>query len=191
VKYADINKSFTEIVAEYINKGYLVNSASMTGSQGEISRIDLTNGTEIIRVMVGHFTEWKPMSVDGIEIIVGRAQGDVKPHSHTDWHTIWNNRLEILSQERFYKIGETRRDRTPCYGTKEDALAAADLHYKRFRIRNQTQETKEITSKAMEIAKRIIRREFKVQRIREADIRVIKSNGRYTISYGRKAYTLH
>jgi len=191
MKYADINKRFTEIVAEYIGKGYLVNSASMTGSQGEISKIDLTNGTEIIRIMVANFTEWEPMTVDGVEIIVGRDQNEVSPHHHSTWHTLWNNKLETLSEERFYKIGETRRDRTPYYGAKEEALAAADLNFKRYRARRQSCEAKDVTSKAMEIAKRIIRREFKVQRIREADIRVIKSNGSYTVNYGRKAYTLH
>ena len=43
----------------------------------------------------------------------------------------------------------------------------------------------------MEIAKRIIRREFNVKRICEADVTVSKSNGTYTIKYKSKVYRLH
>lgn len=42
----------------------------------------------------------------------------------------------------------------------------------------------------MEIAKRVIRREFSVKRIRENDIMVSKYNGVYTISYKNKTYQL-
>ena len=36
MKYADINAIFTAKVAEYIGNGYVINSASMSGHQGEI-----------------------------------------------------------------------------------------------------------------------------------------------------------
>ena len=42
----------------------------------------------------------------------------------------------------------------------------------------------------MEIAKRIIRREFKVKRISEADVKISKSGKSYTVSYKGKAYRL-
>ena len=43
----------------------------------------------------------------------------------------------------------------------------------------------------MEIAKRIIRREFKVKRICEPDVIVTKFNGAYTIKYKGKVYRLN
>lgn len=41
MKYADINKRFSEIVTEYLNKGYTFNTATMGGSQGEVAKVDL------------------------------------------------------------------------------------------------------------------------------------------------------
>ena len=51
--------------------------------------------------------------------------------------------------------------------------------------------SQDISPKAMEVAKRIIRRQFGVKRICEADIKVSKHDGTYTIGYKGKAYRLH
>lgn len=189
MKYADINKRYTEIVAECIGKGYTINTATMSGSQGETAKVDLTNGTEIIRIMVDTFSDWMN-SLEGVEITVGKVmEEDVRPHSNSGRATIWNNRLEILSTERFYKIGEDRRHGT-FYGSETEAKAVVAIRRSRYFLRESTRKTENITGKAMEIAKRIIRREFGVKRICEADIKVSKCNGTYTIGYKGKAYRL-
>ena len=73
----------------------------MSGSQGETAKIDLTNGAEIIRVMIDTFSDWTN-NLEGVEILVGKVTDeDVRPHSNSGWATIWNNRLEVLSTERF------------------------------------------------------------------------------------------
>lgn len=59
MKYADINKRYTEIVSEYMAAGYTLNSSTMSGSQGEIASIDLTDGKAIIRVLVSRFNDWR------------------------------------------------------------------------------------------------------------------------------------
>lgn len=187
MKYADINKRYTEIVSEYISKGYAINTISMSGSQGETAKIDLTNGTEIIRVMVDTFSDWRA-NIEGVEIIVGRVVDKfIKPHNNSGWDTIWNNQLEVIATERYYRIGRDSNH----YGTQTEAEAAADLRVKRYIARESTRKTENITEKAKEIAKRIIRREFGVKRICEADIKVSKFNGVYTIGYKGKAYRLH
>lgn len=128
MKYADINKRYTEIVAEYISKRYTINTASMGGSQGETCKVDLTNGTEIIRIIVDTFSDWSA-NLEGTEIIVGRViDENVKPHSNSDRYTIWNNRLEVITAERYYRIG---RD-SNYYGTQVEAEAASALRRKRY-----------------------------------------------------------
>ena len=59
MKYSDINKMFTTEVNKYLAQGYRFNTASMNGSQGELAKVDLTNGTEIIRIVARTFSkEW-------------------------------------------------------------------------------------------------------------------------------------
>ena len=190
MKYADINKKYTATVAEYLANGYTINTRTMSGSQGDYAHIDLTDGTEVIRIMVDTFHEWTDISLEGLEIIVGRADSEVIPNCENDYRTLWNTKLDIISRERFYEIGADYRH-GKFYGTLEEATAAHKLKYQRYAAKHQVSKTKDITAKAMEIAKRIIRREFNVKRICEADVTVSKSNGTYTIKYKSKVYRLH
>ena len=191
MNYVDINKKYTATVAEYMAKGYTINTRTMSGSQGDYAHIDLTDGTEVISIMVDTFHEWTDISLDGLEIIVGRADSEVIPNCENDYHTLWNTNLDIISRERFYEIGADRRH-GKFYGTLEEAIAAQQLKVQRYIAKHQDSKPEDITAKAMEIAKRIIRREFKVKRICESDVTVSKYNGTYTIKYKykSKAYRL-
>ena len=189
MNYVDINKKYTATVAEYMAKGYTINTRTMSGSQGDYAHIDLTDGTEVIRIMVDTFHEWTDISLDGLEIIVGRADSEVIPNCENDYHTLWNTKLDIISRERFYEIGADRRH-GKFYGTLEEATAAQQLKVQRYIAKHKNSKSEDITAKAMEIAKRIIRREFKVKRISEADVKISKSGKSYTVSYKGKAYRL-
>ena len=194
MKYANINRRFTEIVAEWMAKGYTINTASMSGSQGETAKIDLTDGKEIIRILLERFSDYAA-NVEGVEIIVGKAlDADVRPNSNDNWGTLWNNRLEVLQQERFFKIGESRVSGTQ-YGTEAEAKAAAELRVKRYIAKKCSSKSETFTGKAVEIAKRVIRRKSGVNRIIEADISVFKRNdadgASYFVSYRNKTYRLH
>lgn len=190
MNYVDINKKYTATVAEYMAKGYTINTRTMSGSQGDYAHIDLTDGTEVIRIMVDTFHEWTDISLDGLEIIVGRADSEVIPNCENDYHTLWNTNLDIISRERFYEIGADRRH-GKFYGTLEEAIAAQQLKVQRYIAKHQDSKPEDITARAMEIAKRIIRREFKVKRINEAKVTVTKRNGTYAINYNGKVYRLH
>ena len=98
MKYADINKRYTEIISEYMATGYTLNSSTMTGSQGETASIDLTDGKEIIRVLVSRFSDWgDKASFEGVDIIAGRADLSerITPNNDSTWGTIWNDRLQV------------------------------------------------------------------------------------------------
>lgn len=193
MKYADINKRFTEIVSEYICKGYTINAASMSGTQGETAKVDLTNGSEIIRVVVGSFSEYDGHSLHGVEITVGKVTDNVKPNSpDTFRNTIWNQHLEIISTERFYNVGDYRCDN---FGTKEQAEKAAEISEERFAMHRMAKAKYVPTAKAMEIAKRIVKRKcgyFNCKRINEEKLTITKDDKthKYTVCYNGKAYTL-
>lgn len=102
MKFADINKVFTAEVNKYLERGYHFNTATMRGSQGEIAHIDLTDGAEVVRVLLRTFTEgWDKQ---GVELIAGRVleKEHISPdaeENHAD--TIWNDRLEQISIQRY------------------------------------------------------------------------------------------
>ena len=58
MKFIDINREFTAAASRYMAQGYYINAGTMGGSQGEVAHIDLTNGTEIIRVLLTTFNNY-------------------------------------------------------------------------------------------------------------------------------------
>ena len=100
INYADISREFTAAVAEYMAKGYTINTGTMDGNQGEIAHVDLTNGKEIIRVVLMYnFIPWPEKEYT---IIVGRARPNAVPNLRmNEADTIWNNELEVLSSTAY------------------------------------------------------------------------------------------
>lgn len=190
MKYIDINKKFTEAVAEYMNKGYTINSATMRGSQGEITKIDLTNETEIIRVAIESFRDWRTCT-EGLEIVVGRyTSSDVTPNTISGYNTIWAHDLEVLRTERFYKIGSNRTGED-FYGTEEESRNADALRHQRWTNKHtDRKQPVPTTGKALEIGRRVIRNRLGVKRINDADVRVTKSSHGYNVSYRGKSCSL-
>ena len=82
----DIRRIYTEKVAELLAKGYILHPETMSGSQGEMAHIDLTNGFEILRVLIE-----TSLSFDGygdiLTIRVGRCMDEIRG----SWHTIWRH----------------------------------------------------------------------------------------------------
>ena len=101
----DINRAFTEKVTELLSRGYQIYPGTMGGSQGEIAHVDLYKGDEIIRVLLNR-TIGRGEKPDGIRLIVGRNTDRIRMNCFdTLGNTIWNNRLEILSEIEFCQIG--------------------------------------------------------------------------------------
>lgn len=192
MKFAEIDREFTKRVAEWLAKGYVFNGATMNGSQGEIAKVDLTSGKEIIRVMIDTFygdRDEDSLFYKGVEIIVGRPAENVTPHSERH-DTIWNSRLEVLEEVKFYKVGDSR-DGGEEYGTKEQAKRAANLHYERYSRNHKRTDGKDITEKALPIAKRYLHRVLPGKRIRPADITVKRWTNGYSVHYKGTMYQLH
>lgn len=143
MKFEYINRKYTEKVAELMEKGYYLNAGTMAGHQGEISKIDLTNGKEIVRVLLEHETVYEDnYDSDVVRLIVGRStETRVRPNEATTYSTIWNNNLEILSEELFYEIGRRRgHPEDKWYGTKEEAMESRKKRYARRRSETERKE---------------------------------------------------
>lgn len=196
MKFAEINKVFTEKVAEYIGKGYHINVATMSGSQsGEIGKIDLTDGKELIRVLLEDDSKHE-ISVEKrwgyfykiVRLTVGRATGRFELDTSNTWDTVWNNRLEVIESCEWYEINE--RGREVWYGSKLDAEAAQEVRRERYNAADVNEIVWETESEAAKKAVLPrIKREPGMKSCKAADITKIRhwveidSHGNADVSY--------
>ena len=183
----DIRRIYTEKVAELLAKGYILHPETMSGSQGEMAHIDLTNGFEILRVLIE-----TSLSFDGygdiLTIRVGRCMDEIRG----SWHTIWNNRLETLSEIKLAKISDN------FYTTPEKGMRMAEVRLSRYdwRVHNRDQRT-ELGDAYKLVALRWLRRQPRMKTCRLEDIdRMVKLTRKdklvcYEITAKGKEYRLH
>lgn len=186
MKYTDINRKFTDTVSSYLANGYHFNTATMNGSQGEISAVDLTNDSEIIRVLLRRFNGTSS-AANGLELIVGRVEAKIQPNLPTTFQTVWNDRLEVLSTECFYDLSGING--SSFYGCENEFIAAQEKRHARRALHRI--HSKDITEKAAPLVKEYIREKFGVRRVIMGDIKVTKNCGKYTVKYRQHSAQLH
>ena len=187
--FSDINKRFTDIVAEYIDSGYTINAATMFDIEEEIAKVDLTNGNEIIRIQLR--PEYSQSDrVEFVSLEVGKCPVDILPNYHTNLHFIRRSSLEILECEQFYKVGE-KRDGRAFYGDYDHARYAAYVRIQREHRNENEDQFLGLTEKRIEIVKRLLRRKLPHSKIKECDIALVKRfDGGYDILYGSRTYRI-
>lgn len=183
MKFAEINKKFTEAVAEYIMNGWTINAGTMCGHQtNEISKVDVTNGKEIVRILIENFHTKEIEGVrgywSGISLIVGKVTDNCKINSQDTWSTPWNNHLEIISKEDFYQIGD-RRD-SEWYGTFAEAREAKIKYINRMQ-NNRDYEEIILDNSAKKIVLSFLKRQPKCKTVKVSDIDSVRKVVRYTI----------
>lgn len=146
----ELNTLFTAKVNNYLAKGYTFHLTSMSGSQGEVGKVDLTNGEEIIRILLTkgseHSDDYSIYFSNVYTITVGRAT-DHTPYEDS-WNTIWNHKLEVLEEEKFYSASNC----SDCdlLVTYEEALANQEKHRARYKaVAAQEKGSEEITNQDM------------------------------------------
>lgn len=98
----EINKLFTDKMIEYVNNGYIVNSNTMGGTQGEIAKVDLVNYSkgDIIRLYMDRESkyplEYLYIIAERIPLKKGFSKGFDK--------TIWNGKHEKIYEVRLIEI---------------------------------------------------------------------------------------
>lgn len=178
MKFEQINHRFTETVTEWLTKGYTFNTTTMAGHQGEIAHVDLTDGKEVIRILLDKFSSLSRSDIlnyfDGIKLIVGRVTDAVTPNGTDNWETVWNNRLEIISCEEFYEIGSRKPKGYVWYGTKEEAVAQQAKNFSRYKS-SHVSAWKEFPDSAKAVVLPFIKKQPKCKSARISDIsKVVK-----------------
>ena len=121
-KREDIQDQYTEMVDRYIRKGYVINPESMSGSQGEIAKIDLTDGGEIVRVYMEHKTHYGSPENDWFDYESIDIVAESFPYQEQTglFSDIWTGKGEEIARIEFCKLrGEYNCNLGGSFTTKE------------------------------------------------------------------------
>lgn len=180
MKHTDIEAIMSAKVAEYIEKGYILSTTTMSGHQGEVAKVDVKKGNEIIRILLTSETAWSDEgTIQQTKLTVGRAQKRIRKHSPFDTMatTIWNNELDIIEETVWYSVDSSADNFSE---DKAEILAQHKKQIERWRIRTELDDMKVgklPREAAMQIALRFIRRQPKCSRMKMSDIVSIRRFG--------------
>lgn len=186
MKKNDIRSIYTQMVSDYLAKGYQIHPETMGGSQGEMAHIDLTNGSEILRVLIETRGGFGDCYGDILTIRVGRCTEEIG----RNWHIIWNNKLETLSEIKLAKISDT------FYTTPEEGARMADLRWTRW-CNRKCNDRKELGDAYKSVALHWLRRQPRMKSCKLEDIermtRRTRSDGTacFEIEARGKTFYLH
>ena len=105
MKRNELDREFTRIVAEMLAKGFQITTSSMNGTQGELAKVDLTDGSEIYRVYLHRESDFRYnlRYHNNIVLTVGKIPADKVPHRNWD-ATIWLRDLETVFESTWVEI---------------------------------------------------------------------------------------
>ena len=205
MKSTDINGIFSAKVAEFLANGYQINTNTMSGSQGEVAKVDFRKGDELIRVVLDRKTIFTDhYSCDGIVLIVGRCtdQYAINAEGFRD-ATVWNSHLEVIEERTFYKMGMRWSD-NDWYLEGEEAEEALKKTRERARVQwsmeryEESRNRKEFTGEKIKkillpaVRRHLERPNLKADQI-DKIVRIWKENRfEYTVTtLGMKVAVLH
>lgn len=196
MKQIDIESIMTAKVTEYISKGYVLSPATMSGHQGEIGKIDLHKGTEVIRILLTSEYESCVRTlgrIDSIMLTVGRVEHKRNDRPFSTWNTIWNDKLEVIEQRQFYQIDERADFFTEDF---QEYAAMKQVQLKRVIAYDRAYDNPEteMPEAAKKVAVRYIKRKLHKSRVSSKDVKVTKKivgeESRYYITYFSHVYHL-
>lgn len=179
MRHEEIEKIFTDKVLEYIAKGYVMNLGTMSGSQGEIGKVDLRKGDDVIRILLcsdrkwGRYDENKFYECGSVDLIVGRNTDELRRGGDPfdSFNTIWNNHLEIIEKRVFYKI---KYDCDYFIEDLEEIKRMCEVRYSRWERRDSGEWDVENQEKARSIVLPFVNRQSGCKGKKVSDIEAVK-----------------
>jgi hypothetical protein len=187
MKYADIIKKFTDAVAEYISKGYVIYPKTMHGVETrEIVKVDLTNGSEYVRIFLQEDSKEDFDPVDSFSWFYGEiirfAVGMIKNPNDL---CIFNSEIEKILSEDYYKIGKD------FYGSEEECRKQQRKQNERHSARYVRKEYKVFQESAKAAVLPFVRRQYMCKTAKLSDIeKVVKEQGKYWAYVKKRRYEL-
>ena len=131
MKKQEIRSIYTQKVTELLNQGFTIFPDTMGRSQGEIAHVDLSDGKDIIRVLLNR--GYRSTIGDGynggtIKLTVGKAGKDTWVGHCLDG-TIWNQHLEPLFEIEWADLRRVGKD---WYSDLEEGGRAQKIQFARY-----------------------------------------------------------
>lgn len=171
----NIENIYSEMVQAYMEKGYRINTTTMSGSQGEIAKVDLTNDEEIVRISIDRTRYCDNDAYYNGDSITIKAER--YPMSDTD--LLWTGKGEEIEKREFVLLeGEA-------YGMRGKFVSVSD-----FEANHIAEKKKDrvqfngtgIIDFDMNIVLGIVRKQPGLKTATPENIvRVRKNNGQYSI----------
>jgi len=181
----DIRTLYTQKVTELLAQGYQINPETMGGSQGEMAHIDLTNGSEVLRVLIETRGSFGEAYGDLLTIRVGKCTDDLTG----GWKTIWNNHLDTRFEIKFDRLREGY------YTTLVDGKRCAEKRFARWKQKKIPDYT-DLGDAYKSIALHWLRRQPRMKSVKLEDITRVRRKHtrdgrvRYDIEARGKGYVL-
>lgn len=174
----DINAAITTEMLSYINQGYRISMNTMSGTQGAVAKVDLTNGKETIRILLEHgcdYGSWDDGdSGEYLELTVSRY--DCPEDKDT---ILWDGRGETISTHRWFVIESDDGKYAACEW--EDGMEVKSLRHTRRARRRMTHDG--VISVARVLPN--IRKHAGYKRTKATDVTgITKEHGHYYAHFG-------
>lgn len=102
--YQQINNRFSEVVSGYLSEGYRINTPTMMDrTQQELVRMDLTDGSSIVRVSLAAFDDGEAF---GLEIVERKAPASAV-RADCGRPLLRNESMTLLGEEHYWIVGES------------------------------------------------------------------------------------
>lgn len=190
MRFEEINRKYTEKVAEYLAKGWTINTGTMNGSQGELAAIDLTDGEKVVRILLERANGYGEWWYEGYRLVVGVATDDVRINNDSTWDTIWNNNLDIIEEETFYKANS----RSDWYTTAEESKENCKKTMERYGNKRSEDKDIDFGDNGAKIVLGFVRSQYRCGRATAKDIKVVKKvrdgKVRWYVGYKNYSWTL-
>ena len=133
VTVSDINRIFTDTVASYMSKGYMISQfthgGSYSGTEGHIDMVKPNDSSHLIRIWMTSESErtddknYRRMDTIGIRVNKYTRENGLRDVKCSQ--TLWSDTGEVLSEQKFYQICDRDRSRRSHVKTYVDNLDEA------------------------------------------------------------------
>ena len=112
MKYAEINKLYTEAIVNYLRQGYVINTSTQSGTySNEIAHCDLTSGDDLVRVVLMNVYDesYRPyaaaISLQVLDMNLAKSTlKDFSPNQKHGTHDLWNQDGAVIRKDVWYCI---------------------------------------------------------------------------------------